>query len=378
MTAPLDLLAMAALAAWAWLLLLRGGFWRAAETDAETLPPPARWPSVVAVVPARDEASVIAASLASLKAQDYRGDFRVILVDDNSTDGTAAIARNLGDPRLTVMTGRPLAPGWTGKLWAVAQGVEAAGAPDRLWLTDADIAHAPDTLTTLVARAEADGLVLNSLMARLRTASLAEKAIVPAFVWFFQMLYPFRWANRAGHPLAAAAGGCMLLDTAAFARAGGVAAIRGAIIDDCALGALMKQQGPIRLSLTTRARSLRAYGLGELFGMIARSAYAQLHYSPLLLIGTLLALALIFLAPPLLTLAATGAAGLYGTIAFALQMGLYQPILRFYDRSPLWALALPLIAAFYGAATFWSAVQHARGRGGMWKGRAQAAIGAGA
>jgi len=378
MTAPLDMLAVAALAAWAWLLLLRGGFWRAAETDMGEVPDPARWPSVTAIVPARDEAAVIATSLASLLAQDYPGDFRIILVDDNSTDGTAAIARNLGDRRLTVITGQPLAPGWTGKLWAVAQGVEAAGAPERLWLTDADIAHAPDTLRSLVARAEAGSLVLNSLMARLRTESLAEKAIVPAFVWFFQMLYPFRWANRADHPLAAAAGGCMLLDTAAFARAGDVAAIRSAIIDDCALGALMKRQGAIRLSLTTRSRSLRAYGLSDLFAMIARSAYAQLHYLPLLLIGTLLALALIFLAPPLLMVGALGAAGLYGTIAFALMMGLYQPTLRFYDRSPLWALALPAIAVFYGAATFWSAVQHWRGRGGMWKGRAQAAIGAGA
>ena len=379
MPGPTAILAILALAAWSWLLLLRGSFWRASEMDAETVAPPAHWPAVTAIVPARNEAALIGQTLPTLLAQDYPGEFRIILVDDNSTDGTAVIARSAGaDPRLTILPGAPLAPGWTGKLWALEQGIRAAGPAPRLWLTDADIAHAPDTLTTLVARAEAQSLVLHSLMARLRTETLAEKAIVPAFIWFFQMLYPFGWVNRPGHPLAAAAGGCVLLDAASFRAAGGVAAIRGQIIDDCALGRLMKARGPIRLSLTGRARSLRASGLADLFQMIARSAYAQLGFSPALLLGTLLALALLFVVPPVLTFTDPGAAGLYGTIAFALMMGLYQPMLRFYGRSPLWALALPLIAAFYGAATLWSAVQHWRGAGGQWKGRAQARLGAGA
>lgn len=366
-------IAFSALGVWIFLLLARDGFWRAAETDESVAVSPQQWPSVVAVVPARDEAEVIGESLASLLAQDYPAAFRVILVDDNSSDDTAAMARRLEHDQLTVVTGAPLPSGWTGKLWAVEQGVREAGNPDYLWLTDADIAHAPDTLRSLVARAHADKLVLNSQMARLRTESIAEKAIVPAFVWFFQMLYPFASVNNAKRVEAAAAGGCMLVRTAAFMRAGGVAAIRTALIDDCALGRLMKREGPIRLQLTHRSVSLRAYGWRDLFGMIARSAYAQLSYSPLLLAGTVAVLALLFVGPVWLTVAVPGKPGLYGAVALALQMGLYQPMLRYYDRSPLWAFGLPAIAIFYGAATVWSAIRYAQGRGGMWKGRAQAA-----
>lgn len=363
---------------WGSMMLLNGGFWRARETDADAPPALETWPEVVAVVPARDEAAVIEQSLRSLLAQDYPGPFRIILVDDNSTDLTAATARRLADPRLTVIPGRALAPGWTGKLWAVHQGVEAAGAPRWLWLTDADIAHAPDTLTSLVARAEAGGLVLHSLMARLRMDSLAERAIVPAFVWFFQMLYPFARVNDPSCSKAAAAGGCMLARSDALARVGGIAAIRSALIDDCALGAALKTHGPIRLSLTLRSRSLRAYGWRALFAMTARSAFAQLHYNPLLLLGTVAALALLFFAPPVLALFATGQAGVLGAVAWAVMAGLYQPILAYYGRNPLWGFALPLIAAFYLAATIWSAIEHARGRGGLWKGRAQARLGASA
>lgn len=380
-----------ALTVWLVLVFARQGFWLTAERDTRGLPAePAHWPAVTAVVPARDEADVIAASIGSLLAQDYPGDFRVILVDDNSSDGTAEIARRANSlspspsgeglsksNRLTILSGQPLAPGWTGKLWAVSQGIAAAGdAPDYLWLTDADIAHAPDTLRTLITRAMGEKRVLVSLMARLRCKSVAERALIPAFVWFFQMLYPFGAVNRATG-VGAAAGGCMLANRVALERAGGIAAVRGALIDDCAFGALMKRQGPVWLGLTDRSVSIRIYDTyASVAAMISRSAYAQLGYSPMLLVGTLFGLALIYLGPVLLTLAGQGYAQMLGLGAWALMAIAFQPILRFYRRSPLWGIALPGIALFYAGCTFASAWAHWRGRGGMWKGRAQAAIGA--
>lgn len=369
-----------ALAVWLVLVVARDGFWLTRERDTQAPPPaPARWPSVTAVVPARDEADVIARSIGSLIAQDYPGDFRIILVDDNSTDGTADMARGLdaaGD-RLSVLRGAPLAPGWTGKLWAVAQGVEAAGdAPDYLWLTDADIAHAPDNLRSLVTRAVGDSPVLVSLMARLRCDSMAERALIPAFVWFFAMLYPFAAVNRRGGGVGAAAGGCMLADRMALERAGGIAAVRSALIDDCAFGALMKRQGAVWLGLTDRSVSIREYRTwGSVAAMISRSAYAQLGYSPFLLAGTLVGLALVYAVPPLLALFGHGYARAAAAISWGLMTIAFQPMLRFYRRSPLWGVALPLIALFYAGCTFASALAHWRGRGGMWKGRAQAAIG---
>lgn len=380
-----------ALAVWLVLVFARQGFWLTAERDTRGLPAePAHWPAVTAVVPARDEADVIATSIGSLLAQDYPGDFRVILVDDNSSDGTAEIARGLASAspspegeglnkieRLTILSGQPLAPGWTGKLWAVSQGIAAAGeTPDYVWLTDADIAHAPDTLRTLVTRAVGEKRVLVSLMARLRCKSVAERALIPAFVWFFQMLYPFGAVNRPTG-VGAAAGGCMLANRIALERAGGIAAVRGALIDDCAFGALMKRQGPVWLGLTDRSVSIRIYDTyASVAAMISRSAYAQLGYSPVLLVGTLFGLALIYLGPVLLTLAGQGYAQMLGLGAWALMAIAFQPMLRFYGRSPLWGVALPGIALFYAGCTFASAWAHWRGRGGMWKGRAQAAIGA--
>jgi hopene-associated glycosyltransferase HpnB len=360
---------------WLDLVFAHGGFWLARERDTNRVPAdPAVWPEVVAVVPARDEAEVIASAIGSLRAQDYPGRFRIILVDDSSSDGTADIARATQGPHaLEVLIGQPLAPGWTGKLWAAAQGVEHAGPASRyLWLTDADIAHEPDTLRTLVARGEAGGLTLVSLMAELRCTSLAERALIPAFVFFFQLLYPFGRVNRPNGP-GAAAGGCMLVRRDALTAAGGVAAIRTALIDDCTLGVLLKKQGPIWLGLTHRSRSIRAYDdVGVIAAMISRSAYAQLGYSPLLLLGTLIGLALVYGAPPLLALAGTGWTRIAGAGAWALMAISFQPMLRFYRRSPLWGIALPLIAAFYAGCTLLSAWQHMRGRGGMWKGRAQA------
>ena len=365
----------AALLVWLGLVLGHGGFWRTRERDTGLCPPLAVWPEIVAVVPARNEADVIARSIGSLLAQDYPGPFRVILVDDGSSDGTAAIARARGDGRLTVLAGTPLPVGWTGKLWAVSQGVEAAGYPSYLWLTDADIEHASDTLRALVARAEADGLMLASLMAKLRCDSLAERALVPAFVFFFQMLYPFARVNREGG-IGAAAGGCMLVRADALVRAGGIAAIRGALIDDCAFGGLMKRHGRIWIGLTDRSRSIRPYpGFGDIAAMISRSAYAQLRYSPLLLVGTLTGLGLVYAAPPWLALFAHGYARAAGIGAWALMALSFQPMLRFYRRSPLWGIALPGIAAFYAGCTLLSAWAYRQGRGGMWKGRAQAAVG---
>lgn len=370
-----------ALAVWLVLVFARDGFWLTRERDTRSAPPePASWPAVTAVVPARDEADVIARSIGSLIAQDYPGAFRIILVDDNSSDATAEIAKgcDIGTQRLTVLTGAPLAPGWTGKLWAVSQGIAEAGAtPDYLWLTDADIAHAPETLRSLVARAVAEDRVLVSLMARLRCESPAERALIPAFVWFFAMLYPFAAVNRRGSGAGAAAGGCMLVDRAALVRAGGIASVRAALIDDCAFGALMKRQGAVWLGLTDRAVSIRIYdSWGLVAAMISRSAYAQLGYSPIALAGTLIGLALIYLAPPLLALFAHGYAQVFAAVSWGLMTLAFQPMLRFYRRSPLWGAALPLIALFYAGCTLGSAMAHWRGRGGMWKGRAQAAIGA--
>jgi hopene-associated glycosyltransferase HpnB len=363
---------------WAYLLAARGGFWRTDQNDRQDLPAPPLWPAVTAVVPARNEADVIATCLGSLLAQDYPGRFEILLVDDDSDDGTGDIARGLAAAasphRLQVLSGAPLPTGWTGKLWAVSQGVAVAGeAPKYLWLTDADISHAPDNLRRLVARAEAGGNVLTSLMAQLHCRTPAERLLIPAFVFFFQMVYPFRWVNRPQHPVAGAAGGCMLADRTALARAGGIAAIRTAVIDDCALAALLKRQGPIWLGLTHRAQSIRPYEtLGAIGRMVSRSAYAQLGYSSWQLAGALLGLAVTYLLPPALALFGHGAARICGIAAWALMALSFQPMLRFYRRSPAWGLALPAIATLYAIFTWQSAVQVWRGGGGQWKGRAQA------
>jgi hopene-associated glycosyltransferase HpnB len=369
------------LAAWLYLLFGRGMFWLLRERDGdERLPAPARWPSVVAVVPARDEADVIARSLGSLIAQNYGGDFHIILVDDQSDDGTAIAARALnsekeGSDRVTVLAGGQRPPGWTGKLWAMHQGLEAAKArrPDYIWFTDADIAHAPDNLARLVARAQSGGLVLTSQMAKLSAKTAVEHFLIPAFVFFFAMLYPFAAVNDPRRKLAAAAGGCMLARTDTLHAVGGIEAIRRNIIDDVSLARLMKAAGPVWLGLSSRAVSLRPYeSLREIRRMVARSAFAELDYSVLKLLGTLAGLVLVYLAPPATALFAWGPSQMAGWIACAAMVAAMQPILRYYRLSPLWGFALPIIAAFYAAFTFDSALQYWRGRGGMWKGRAQA------
>jgi hopene-associated glycosyltransferase HpnB len=380
-----ELIAFLACATWLYLIVGRGGFWLASERDdggrAEHNPPLASWPRVTAVVPARNEAACIAASIGSLLAQDYPGRFDVVLVDDDSTDGTAEIARRVAtaaeNGRFTVIEGRPLPVGWTGKLWALKQGIETAEAspmrPEYLLLTDADIVYAPDTLRMLAAKAETSTLVLASLMAKLRCDSAAERGLVPAFIFFFQMLYPFAWVNRPYTTTAAAAGGCMLVRADALWRAGGVERIRTALIDDCALARVMKAQGPIWLALTERVRSIRPYPrVDDIRQMVARSAYAQLRYSPLLLAGCILGMGLTYLAPPVLALFANGLASWLGFAAWALMALAMLPTLRFYRVSPLWSIALPAIASLYVLFTLDSAYASARGRGGLWKGRAQA------
>ena len=377
-------LGSAALAVWVYLIMGRGGFWRARTRDAEEVAFPASWPAVTAVVPARDEAEVIATSLASLLRQDYPGPFRVILVDDQSRDGTAEIAaaaaRAAGlERRLSIVPGRPLPAGWSGKVWAMCQGVErtdGAAQPSRFLLfTDADIAYPPDALRRLVARAQSSSLVLTSLMVKLRCESLAERSLIPAFVYFFQMLYPFAWVNRPGSATAAAAGGCMLVDRDALRAAGGLETIRSALIDDCALARRLKAVGPIWLGLAQNVRSLRPYPrFADIRRMVARSAYHQLRYSPAFLAGTIAGLSLTFLTPPLVALLAPGAGHALGAAAWGLMFLSFQPMSRIYRVSPLWGLGLPIIAAFYLAFVLDSAYQHRRGRGGLWKGRTQANV----
>jgi hopene-associated glycosyltransferase HpnB len=375
-------LGVAGLTIWLHLLLARGGFWLASQRDGQVpILQTEHWPSVVAVVPARNEGDVIQQSLQSLLWQDYPGSLRIVLVDDGSEDGTSALAaeiiRSVNSPyRIDILRGRALPSGWTGKLWALQQGIQFAilsKQPDYLMLTDADIGHAPDTVRSLVTRAERDGCVLVSLMAELSCTNWAERFLIPAFVFFFQMLYPFSWVARKERSIAAAAGGCMLVRREALELAGGIASIKSQIIDDCALARRLKKHGPIWLGLTRRARSLRPYGgFAELGRMISRSAYAQLRYSPLLLAGAVAGMALVYVVPPILAVFGTGNAHWTGLCTWLVMAAAFQPILRFYRVSPLWGLALPAIGAAYTVFVLNSAFQVWRGRGGMWKGRAQA------
>ncbi|MDQ2916450.1 MAG: glycosyltransferase [Pseudomonadota bacterium] len=368
---------------WAYLLAARGGFWRAAQRDGPS--PIARdvieWPRVIAVVPARDEAEAIGANLRALSRQNYPGAFSVIVVDDHSADDTAAVVRRAAaaetPARVTVLAAPDLPDGWTGKLWALNHGIRHAESlpepPDYLLLTDADIHHAPDTLTDLVGRARAKRLVLTSLMAKLHCESVVERALIPAFVFFFQMLYPFAWVNRPRRATAAAAGGCMLVHRQSLRKAGGIEAVRSELIDDCALARLLKKQGRIWIGLTGRVHSTRAYrSFGEIRCMIVRCAFTQLRFSTGLLAGATVAMFVVFVAPPVVALTDGGMARMLGVLAWACMVVAFQPTLRFYRVSPLWGLALPAIAAIYVVLTLDSAWLHLRGRGGEWKGRLRA------
>ena len=387
----MSLLALLAVLAWVYLWLLHGQFWR----DGPDLPPapagvglpavpagvglPAgeALPAVDVVVPARNEAACVAAALSSLLAQSYPGRLRVFVVDDRSTDGTGALARAIGDQRLSVIDGAEPPAGWSGKLWAVQQGVAAADAPVLL-LTDADIVHAPDHLARLVAKLDRDRLDLVSEMVALNCQSAAERWLVPEFVYFFQLLYPFALVNDPTCPVAAAAGGTMLVRAAALARIGGVASLRGALIDDVTLAAKIKRAGGgIWLGHTRQAVSHRPYpGAADIWRMVARTAFVQLRTSWLLLVGCLLGLALVFLVPPVAVVLGHGVARLLGVLGWGAMAASLVPTLRRFGLSPWRAWALPLVALFYMAATVGSAIDHARGVGVRWKDRAYTGKGA--
>ena len=372
----LSVLAFAALLAWIGLLAVRGSFWRCDQRLPTCTSEPETWPAVVCVIPARDEAGSIGPAVASLLGQDYPGALSVIVVDDESADGTADEARTAG---ATVIAGAPLPPGWTGKVWAQSQGVAHVEqqCPNAGWLllTDADIAHAPDAVRRLVAKGEAEHLNLVSLMVLLRCRGAWERLLIPPFVFFFQKLYPFRWVNDpARTTIAAAAGGCMLVRRAALESAGGMAMIRDRLIDDCALAALLKSNGPIWIGLSTRTHSLRAYDrLSELWSMVARTAYTQLEYRPSLLVATVLGMIFLYLIPPIASIAGlatlTPAVALAGAGGWGLMSLAMGPTAKLY-RQPVWRTGLlPIAGAMYAAMTVDSAIRHWRGGGGAWKGR---------
>ncbi len=381
-------IAFLSLAIWIFLLFFWGQFWRAdlrlerQETKLQS------YPSVCAVIPARNEADLLSAALRSLLTQDYPGVFSVILVDDRSTDGTAEVAREIAEQlaeteKLTVISGEPLPTGWTGKLWAMEQGIRYASqqTPDYFLFTDADIEHDNNNLARLVTRAEKDNLDLVSLMVLLRCQSFWEKLLIPAFVFFFQKLYPFSWVNNPHKKTAAAAGGCILLSRQALERIGGIGVVRQALIDDCALARAIKssahkdnQLASIWLGLTDSTRSLRPYdSLETIWDMVARTAYSQLNYSPWLLLGTVLAMSLVYLAAPFsLLLGVATANWLLTSIALLtwLLMSLaYLPTVKLYQISPLWSVCLSAIAFLYTLMTIDSALRSWQGRGGAWKGR---------
>jgi hopene-associated glycosyltransferase HpnB len=377
-----------AAAAWIYLLAGHGGYWRTSERLPRVAAEPDGWPDVVAVVPARNEAEMLPVTLPALAGQEYPGSLTVIVVDDGSSDGTgevaARIARTSGRPvRVIAGTQPPDGERWAGKVWAMEQGLRAAGpGPDGyLLFTDADIAWEAHQLRRLVAAAEGDDRDLVSQMALLRAAAGWERVVVPAFVYFFAQLYPFRRVNAPGSRTAAAAGGCMLVRRRALD--GGLAPISDALIDDVAMGRMVKRQrGRTWLGLTRQVVSVRPYpGLDSLWQMVARSAYTQLRYSPAVLAGTLAGLLFLYLLPPagaVIGLVALPAGGEQGPAALAAGAGLagwalmsvsYLPMLRLYRLSPLRAPGLPLIALLYAAMTADSARRHYAGHGAQWRGR---------
>jgi len=377
------ILAVLSLLIWVVLAFLRGAFWQllAFDDDIAKQELLERWPRVVTIVPARNEAETIARTVESLVKQDYEGELRVVVVDDHSEDRTGALAREAAQKagaseRVLILQGATLESGWTGKLLAMQQGVESGAAREAeyFWFTDADIQHAPDTLRRLVQRAEKDKLYLVSLMALSQVNSSPERLLIPPFLYFFLKLYPPSWTASRKRKTAGAAGGCILLKRTALERIGGLAAIRGEVIDDCTLARAVKRTGGgIWMGLTRKSVSLRTYAsFTEIQDLIARTAFTQLGYSGLLLAATLLGMAVTYLLPVIFTFSAQPVVWRLGLAAWALMAITYLPTVRFYRMSPLWAAALPAAAAFYTYATWISAVRFWLGRGGQWKGRAQA------
>jgi GT2 family glycosyltransferase len=403
-------LAALSLGIWLYLFVARGNFWRLrVDDDQAEYRSLQNWPRVAAIVPARNEAETIGQTVAALLEQVYPGEFSITVVDDHSEDETSQIARrtakeNAAGSRVSIHSASALPSGWTGKLWALHEGVlrsasatnessraergisfrsnqsttktEATSddAPTYFWFTDADVLHAPDTLSRLVSRAEQDKLDLTSLMVLLRAKTLPERALIPAFLFFFLKLYPPRWIARPRSRTAGAAGGCVLLRRKALERIGGLAAIRSEVIDDCALARAVKHSGgKIWMGLTRKSLSQRAYGtFAEIRDMIARTAFTQLRYSTLLLLGTLGGLFLTYIAPVLLLFTHHRDARVLALITWLLMSAVYLPTIRFYRLAPHRAPLLPLAALFYAYATWLSAVRYWRNRGAQWKGRAQA------
>lgn len=377
------ILAGISLLIWVVVTFSWGGFWqvRRFDGDAWVSGELQRWPKIVVVVPARNEAETIARCVESLIRQEYPGELQIIVVDDHSEDGTGALARTAAESagardRLTAVQAAALQAGWTGKAWALQQGVERAAtfSPEYFWLTDADIVHGLDTLRQLVARAEGQRLDLASLMVLLQAKTLAERLLIPAFLYFFLMLYPPKWIAQTNAKTAGAAGGCILLRSEALERIGGIAAIHGEVIDDCALARAVKWSGGrIWMGLTRKSVSLRSYAtFGEIRDLIARTAFTQLCYSTPVLLGTVGGLALTYLVPLVLTFHPQAIVWRLALAAWALMTLTYLPTVRFYGLPALWAPLLPLAAMFYLYATCLSAVRYWLGRGGQWKGRMQA------
>ena len=336
--------------------------------------------TIAVIIPARNEADVIGRAVASLLQQTCAEQLHIFVVDDNSTDRTADVVRQMAErnehgARVSVVAGRPLPAGWTGKLWAVHQGIEHALAlsPSYLLLTDADIEHSPNNVARLVEIAETGSYDLASFMVKLQCRSLAEKMLIPAFVFFFFLLYPPKWIRDSRRKTAGAAGGCMLIRADALERAGGIAAIRHEIIDDCALARAVKRSGgKLWLGLTADTHSLRAYNsFAEIERMIARTAFNQLRHSAWLLLGTVVAMLLIFVLPLVMLAIGSVVIRMIGAAAYLLECAGYLPMIRFYGLSPFWALTLPFSGVFYLAATIHSALKYWTGHGGEWKGRAQ-------
>jgi hopene-associated glycosyltransferase HpnB len=375
----LDSVALISVLIWLYVAGGRGSFWRVEMWLARERTSAAH-KRVVAVIPARNEADVIAQSLTSLAQQELQIPLEIVLVDDNSIDGTVAVAsaaaRSGGwNDRLTILTAPELQPGWTGKLWALSHGIAQAEtrAPDYILLTDADIRHHPTSVATLLEIAEMERCDLVSFMARLACTSLAERLLIPAFVFFFFMLYPPQWIRSKNHGTAGAAGGCILIRPETLIAIGGVASIRGEIIDDCALAFAVKRSGGrIWLGLTNAVESIRPYGsFREIARTISRSAFSQLRHSYVLLGATIGGLFLTYVLPPVLLLSGSPFAIVCGTVACLLMTACYAPMVRFYGGAQGWALTLPFAAVFYAGATIDSALRYARGRGGQWKGRIQ-------
>jgi len=367
-------------AIWIYVLLGRGAFWRLSE-DATVPKPLENWPRVVAVVPARNEAATISQTISSLAKQDYPGEFSIIVVDDHSEDGTASLAQQAANEsgasqRVTIHPAAPLSPGWTGKLWALNEGMQVAASQSAefFWFTDADIEHAPDTLRRLMFRAEKESLDLASLMVLLQAKTFPERLLIPPFLYFFLMFYPPRWIADPNASTAGAAGGCILLRRNVLAPVRGIASIRGEVIDDCALArAVKKNGGRIWMGLTRTSVSLRSYGtFAEIRDLVARTAFTQLHYSFVFLLIALAGLFATFLIPWFSFLAGDDPAWFLASTAICLMAVTFGVTVRFYGLPWPWALTLPIAAVFYGYATLLSAVRYWLGRGGQWKGRAQA------